>query len=584
MATEDRPVIDCVLESAALGLRCFPLWPGKKTPKVAGWKAWATTDEEMLRKHWREHPGDNYGIAFDGKRFVGIDIDLYQPTVQPWLDANEVWPPTRTVTTPAEGLHYIYSLPDDVTGERNIDLFKGGVEVKLRGTYLVGPGSRLSDYKKTLKGPGGETEERTFNGRYRLDPAVPVAIARAPDFLLRHINEQCQQRPAAPTTTSGTARIQEGQRNNTLVQLGGLFVSRGLGAEDAKAFVQEVNLRICDPPLDEDELRDTIFRSIDSWARDDGVPRRRAYDAKRLRDACDLLTEGHTAESIVGREDQVVLWKGSSTLMVGAEASGKTTLAQGLAIAISSGEPWLDFPTRRRRVLYIGVDRPTQNEDSLRKLLGDQSLEPGWLSTYFGDLQDLVADPAGPLAMAEECCAEVVILDSVYAAAPVDISLNSDEWGRALSHTASQLNEAGIAFLATGHPPRNTGERDRVTSILGSRFQSAGFDSIVNLTGRGIVRLRQDKSIGTPFDEFTVSIDRRTREVRRLDREQLPIDVVRTLDEITVPNYTAAMGWTRDKDRSRASRELDKLRKEGLIVLAAGGSDGGGRTRRWELV
>ena len=127
-----------------LGLRVFPLVPGKKIPLIPNWQNEATTDEAKIREWWRKWPNANIGIVTgeyrDGYFYV---LDFDPRNGGDWWDdvGEDVLPPTWVVHTPSGGRHFYYRSPEPLRCAK----LRHGVDLKGKGGYVVSPPSVLFD-------------------------------------------------------------------------------------------------------------------------------------------------------------------------------------------------------------------------------------------------------------------------------------------------------------------------------------------------------------------------------------------------------------------------------------------------------
>jgi AAA domain-containing protein len=293
-------------------------------------------------------------------------------------------------------------------------------------------------------------------------------------------------------------------------------------------------------------------------------------------------------EGLLYIDEGVLISRGTATQVVGPEAVGKTTLLQHVALSLAAERPLLGFSVVGARVLYVGADRPRSQSDSISKLR-DQYPDVGErLFTYLQVPGDLLGDPSTLLSMARAVNAEVVIIDSLYAIAPTDQSMNDDMWARSLARATATLTTAGHTLIVAAHPPRNTTDRPKVSNALGSRFQSTGMDAVINLSGKGTVTLSMDKAFGG-VEPFQFVIDGETRELRRIGRAVDPEAALVAFaigDGITKRFLAEAMGWNPEdrSDQKRAETVLAGLVDAGRVELVhegrAGGA-GGGQQKTW---
>ena len=127
-----------------LGLRVFPLVPGKKIPLIPNWQNEATTDEAKIREWWTKWPNANIGIVTGEYRdgyFCVLDFDPRNGG--DWWDevGEDVLPPTWVVHTPSGGRHFYYRTPELLRCAKLLP----GVDLKAKGGYVVAPPSALFD-------------------------------------------------------------------------------------------------------------------------------------------------------------------------------------------------------------------------------------------------------------------------------------------------------------------------------------------------------------------------------------------------------------------------------------------------------
>ena len=132
---------------AGLGLRVFPLVPGKKQPAFPGWKDKATTDTQQIHDWWsRDYVGYGVGVA-TGRNLMVLDADV--KSGQPGLASLEQmlaehdWGPTLTVETPSGGRHVYLQVADGKHIPNVLGTLPGypGIDIKGDGGFVAAPGS-----------------------------------------------------------------------------------------------------------------------------------------------------------------------------------------------------------------------------------------------------------------------------------------------------------------------------------------------------------------------------------------------------------------------------------------------------------
>ena len=236
------------LEYAHNRIPVFPLRPLDKTPIHKGGFKNATAEPQSVAWLWGANPTANIGMP-TGKtsgRFA-LDIDNKNGsngfnTLADWEKQGLVLPVTLTAVTPNAGKHHYFNYPGTtITSRAGI---APGIDVRGDGGYVVVPPSRLDH---------GEPY------RYE-DPNTP--IADAPEWLLKLVTAK----PPAIINPfqADTDVIPSGRRNDTLVRMAGLLRRYGVEEEGIFDGLWDMNLRRCNPPLGEEEVRQ-IATSAGRW-------------------------------------------------------------------------------------------------------------------------------------------------------------------------------------------------------------------------------------------------------------------------------------------------------------------------------
>lgn len=185
------------------------------------------------------------------------------------------------------------------------------------------------------------------------------------------------------------------------------------------------------------------------------------------------------------------LGAGRPALLVGASHSGKTILAQDLALAVASGaDVWGRFGATRGRVLHLDLEQgqlPTRvRYQRLARGAGlDPTLLEGFLFLEVFPPLDLTVDSSAAQLLRACSGMDLVIIDSLRAAAP-----NADESSsvfRKYIDALTKISEtSGCAFLVTHHE----GKKRHGGPASAARGSSAIIDaagSVLTLAGGGPV-------------------------------------------------------------------------------------------------
>lgn len=139
------------LDLAAAGFHVFPLEDGTKVPAIDGFPARATRDEAQIRAWWTcpltgAELTRNVGISTSrfgaDSALLVVDIDVKDGRDGETIAGTLDLPPTWETRTPSGGRHLIYVVDAPVPQGANV--FGPGVDIRSRGGFIVGPGSKTS--------------------------------------------------------------------------------------------------------------------------------------------------------------------------------------------------------------------------------------------------------------------------------------------------------------------------------------------------------------------------------------------------------------------------------------------------------
>lgn len=253
----------------------------------------ATTDSAKLKACWRVHPNANVAIVPDDG-LIALDVDSAE--TERALAELEL-PETLTVRT-GRGKHFYFKN----LGGSKLDL-PDGVEVKGygKGAITVPPSRHASGRRYRWVSDVEEAVELVLPGRPR---KTSVKI----DF--------------------GKSRraIGEGNRNGRLTSMAGMLRNFGLESDDLEAVLLTINDRLCDPPLEGEEVAG-IAMSVARYA----TPIEEAFGTMS-----DVVAEA------VPWLYQPYFPRGTLTMLEGDPGLGKSTFAAAISAAVTTGRrvPW----------------------------------------------------------------------------------------------------------------------------------------------------------------------------------------------------------------------------------------------------
>lgn len=216
-----------------------------KAPFLPAWQKNASADPTQIRKWAVEYPACNFGsVAIAGNHFI---FEADSPAVRERFKSQGHDFTSRLVieSSPGKGHRYYLSAP----GVENIGQNKGeDFSIRANGEQCVSPGSIH---------PTTGKQYRVIVNKGPLTQPTPDEIAFWNSGRIEKKSVEAREQ----------ARIPSGQRNSMLTSLAGKRVDEGIAPEKVKEYIIEINETRCDPPLNQNELESTIFKSIDKWAK-----------------------------------------------------------------------------------------------------------------------------------------------------------------------------------------------------------------------------------------------------------------------------------------------------------------------------
>jgi len=236
--------------------------PGKHPRTPHGSKD-ASSDETTISAWWERWPDSNLGIVPD-PRIAVLDVDPRNGGDDSLADLERDYgrlPTTAAVATGGGGRHFYFRLPE---GEfRKRPGFRPGLDLLIGTSYVIAPPS--------VHASGGD---------YYWVTRPDEGIAPIPSWLVevagaRYIEMEGRAADVAEE------RIVKGRRHTSLVSHGGTMRRRAMPAAAIEAALLEENRQLCDPPLNEDEVRG-IARGVSKYPIPDesrAGPRRQGTNA-----------------------------------------------------------------------------------------------------------------------------------------------------------------------------------------------------------------------------------------------------------------------------------------------------------------
>lgn len=356
------PVHYILVDKCNCGRNCAS--PGKHPIPHIGFKA-ATKDLTMVEHFWQTNPSANIGIA-TGKisNIAVLDVDpKHEGDLSLKTLCDEIGEfSTYTVRTGSGGLHFYFRYPTDCEIKNSSGLLGKGLDIRGEGGYVVAPPSNHisgKNYEVLFDGVIAELPEKLKEKL--LQPKQPVTPAPQTSPGIR----------ATPTTQPYLApdQILQGGRNIELTKLGGSLRRIGLSELAITSALQIENQRICQPPLDDAEVR-RIAHSVSRYAPDEVL--QAVADDPALQNIPndfentlqvflykDFRQQTFEPKEILGFE----IGKRDVAMIAGATNAGKSTLLRNVLMCMAAGRPFLPFYEGIRPVKIVYFDLETDAED-----------------------------------------------------------------------------------------------------------------------------------------------------------------------------------------------------------------------------
>lgn len=326
---------------------------------------------------------------------------------------------------------------------------------------------------------------------------------------------------------------------------------------------------------------------------DNGIPARTPYTFTR--GGSFILDGSDRPAAWWGEGDNIIGADGEALLIAGGQGTGKTTLAQQLALGRAGFTDeygsLLGFPVAPAtgRVLYLAMDRPRQIARSLRRMVGEawRAELDDRLTVWEGPPpHDMARDTSLLTRMAQDAGASHVIVDSLKDAA---LRLIEDEGGAAWNRARQTALHAGIQLTELHHSRKGdkTGaEKPTVDSIYGSTWITSGAGSVLLLSGAPgdpLIKLHHVKQPVADVGPLEITHDPQTGATTLCNEVDLVI-LAKSVDGLSALAAAKAMydAETPDKNqKARARRRLDRLTDLDLLAVVDEGDQATNRPRLW---
>lgn len=510
-ARSKTTMADAALDSAALGVRVFPVWgvtagrchcgkfpcgennkhAGKHPITRHGFKD-ASSDPEIIREWWSQHPAANIGAATGAVSGIVV-LDADGPKGLASLKALDT-PATTPFTKTGRGYQQFFAHPGPSFTIGNRAGLAPGLDVRGDGGYCILPPSR-----------------HALNVDYAwLTPLHRMALAPLPEPLRALL--------VAPAGGEKKLRyrnvleIPEGQRNDTLYRLGRSLVAKGITRAAIVAALLEENRARCRPPLPGADVRAIADHVVTQ-------PDRPGFERAKKTETDDDASDGLGLVSVgtlLGEPDEAYTWivegrlpASGLGLLAGKPKAGKSTNARCLAFAVARGASWLGHTTTQGPVIYLALEEKRGEVREHFRDLGATDADPIYM--FFGSTP---ADALDRLRReAERLHPVLIIIDPLFRFVRVDDGNDYATMTSALAPVMALARETGAHVLLVHHLGK--GERnDAGDSVLGSTAIFGAVDTALLMKRTERYRtLSSLQRYGEDLEEITIELDPVARNV-----------------------------------------------------------------------
>lgn len=525
MAGTAPSLLDAARAYLRRGYVPVPVPAGVKGPRLAGWQRLRLTESE-LPAHFGN--AGNIGLILGdpsgGLTDVDLDCDEARTLAPQYLPET----PAMTGRLSAPQSHWWYTAVGAIKPTQYRDPADKSVIVELRSTgqqTLVGPSIHVSgEPYDLLEGEPARVDAATLATAVA---ALADAIRRArrgdapnvgergrtgtpPVATLPPPDNNLERRAAAYLDAMPPAISGQGGHNATYAAATALVHGFGLSPVVAlRLLLDRFNPR-CVPPWSEKELRHKVVHAAD---KSHNRPRGWLLGAAESDGTADVdlsafnaLTSGPgppapCSESILPptawelltqypalREPVIhgLLRRGETMNVISSPKVGKSWLVLDLALAMTTGQPWLNiFPTERGEVLILDNElHPQTIAHRIQRVANARDLPPSdygdrlRVHTMRGQLEDIFSLGALFKSLPRDRFA-LILLDAFYRFMPADCDENDNgTMANLYNHLDLYAEQLGCCFVLIHHTTKGNQSGKSITDVgAGAGSQSRATDT-----------------------------------------------------------------------------------------------------------
>lgn len=378
-------MVDYALALAAKGFWVFPLKPGAKTPAVKGWQESATRDPRRIASMWNSG-NFNVGISTskfrDDEALVVIDVDNKKgkngSSELLLLDMQGFdFPVTLEHSTPTGGRHIIYSVRAPLN--QGVDVLAVGLDIRSRGGFIVGPGSKVE------AGVYGLVHE--------------TGVESAPDWLVDQLGVDTRSvgRVSAlggvdsdRALGRGEAWLKsqpgavEGTRGSTAYKIAARLKDFGCAEFDAYELMLDW-ANTCQPPMPVQDLQDSVAHAYRYGKEPLGSAAPEAVFAGAPVESAEVPEDKHPFEKL--NDEFIFIKKGAFILQETTDPKGRFTteqLSQAEFHGWFSNVPWAQGGKKKTTISQAWMESPKRRQCEGVVFMPQQDAGPRWYNLWRG--------------------------------------------------------------------------------------------------------------------------------------------------------------------------------------------------------
>lgn len=461
-------MLDTALDYVHRGWSVFPLKPRDKTPLTAHGFLDASKDETQVKSWWTKHPEANIGIATGDVSggLVVIDVDIDEEdgkhgdeTFADWQNNNGCFIDSLTAITGGGGKHYYFQSSEAFPSAAG---YMPDIDIRANGGYVVAPGSIHP------------------NGRpYYFDDEDQQIICVQDDsdvefFLHEYFRLGGKSKDGEKKKKFEVPDKVTKDRNTFLTSLQGKLASEGIYTiDEIKAQIRTINQTRCEPPLSDEELERTIFKSTEKWIEKAKIENDKPKTTQKKQKEEEVTEEDLDIPTLEDFEEREKKWlisgyipEGCVTLLCSDGGIGKTSIWCDTLAALTSGRSTifdkasgLPFQTGiQKNVMYFSKEDPTEEvlkaklreagavQKNIRCIgIDDPRINKIWYGSLY--LEKLI-DKFKP---------DIVVFDTLQAFLPDGVDMAKRKDMRDALNPLNQLGaKYGTAFLLIMHTNKSS--------------------------------------------------------------------------------------------------------------------------------